>query len=415
MKILNFGSCNIDLVYSLDHIVSPGETETSDNLNIFPGGKGLNQSIALARAGADVYHAGCIGNDGEFLAELLKDSGVNISHLKRVDEKNGHAVIQVTRDGENSIFLYPGSNRMITEEHIDSVLSCFGSGDIILLQNEISNLEYIVKSAYDRGMKIILNPSPCDDEIKKIDFSMLYCIIVNEGEVKTISGCDEARDALMYLEEKYPSLRVMLTLGKGGCIYQDDENMIYHPIYEVEAVDTTAAGDTFTGYFVSGIASGKKWREILSEASCASAISVSRHGAAPSIPDMEEVRKYQKILKLSSHDTREEKLRRKIEEYISDNLRDASVEGLASVLGYSSVYSGALVKKLFDKKFKQYLQDKRLCRSEKLLRETDMPVGEIIKECGYENDSFFREIFKEKYGKNLLEYRKYTKGDKSDE
>lgn len=107
MKILNFGSCNIDYVYSMDHIVAPGETQTTHKMEIFPGGKGLNQSIAAARAGAKTYHAGCVGNDGEMLTDILSASGVNTDCLQKVDAKNGHAIIQVSSRGENSIFLIP--------------------------------------------------------------------------------------------------------------------------------------------------------------------------------------------------------------------------------------------------------------------------------------------------------------------
>ena len=135
MRILNFGSCNLDFVYTLDHIVRPGETETTYDFKIFPGGKGLNQSIALARAGAKVYHAGCIGNDGEMLSDILSGSGVDITYLEKADIKNGHAVIQVSAKGENSIFLYPGSNEKITKAMIDEVLENFEAEDIIILQN----------------------------------------------------------------------------------------------------------------------------------------------------------------------------------------------------------------------------------------------------------------------------------------
>ena len=153
MKILNFGSCNIDYVYSVDHIVLPGETITSGRMEIFPGGKGLNQSIAISRAGSKIYHAGCIGADGEWLCSLLKDNGADVSRLKKTEEKNGHAIIQVSETGENSIFLYPGSNRMLTEEYVESVLDGFGSGDILVLQNETNLIDYIICQAHTRKMK----------------------------------------------------------------------------------------------------------------------------------------------------------------------------------------------------------------------------------------------------------------------
>ena len=119
MKILNYGSCNVDYVYLLDHIVNVGETESSQSLSVFCGGKGLNQSIAIARAGQNVYHAGCIGKNGEFLSKILAENGVNVDFLKSVDSENGHAIIQLSKSGENSIFLYDGSNAKITIEHVE--------------------------------------------------------------------------------------------------------------------------------------------------------------------------------------------------------------------------------------------------------------------------------------------------------
>ena len=290
IKILNFGSCNIDYVYMLDHIVKNGETEACGEMKVFAGGKGLNQSIAIARAEAEVYHAGCVGTDGEFLAALLAESGVDTRYLKRVDAKNGNAIIQVSREGDNSIIVYSGSNAMIEKCDVDAVLTDFCEGDILLLQNEISNLSYIIEKAYEIGMRIILNPSPINKEIFELDFSMLSYLILNETEAADLSGCDTPYESLDFFREKYPTLKIMLTLGKDGCLYQDGERRIYHPTFDVTTVDTTAAGDTFTGYFVMGVSSGLDIKQNLRLASCAAAIAVSRQGAAPSIPTIDEVR-----------------------------------------------------------------------------------------------------------------------------
>ncbi|MBR6719941.1 MAG: ribokinase [Clostridia bacterium] len=291
MKILNFGSCNIDYVYSLDHIVTPGETLASDNLNIFPGGKGLNQSIALARAGAKVFHAGCVGEGGEILTDILKESGVDTSLIKKLDVKNGHAIIQVNKDGENSIFLYSGSNSMITEEYVTGVLENFEEGDILLLQNEINNVSYIVEQAYKKNMCVIFNPSPFNEKIEEIDFNHLSYIILNSGEMKRLSGKPFAKDSISFIKSKYPKLKIMLTMGKYGCVYIDETTEAYHDTFDVKVIDTTAAGDTFTGYFIKGIADGEGIQNVLEKASMASAIAVSRKGAAPSIPEKEEVEK----------------------------------------------------------------------------------------------------------------------------
>lgn len=289
MKIVNFGSSNIDYVYSLQHIVAPGETETTESLEIFPGGKGLNQSIAIARAGAEVVHIGCIGEDGQFLLETLAMSKVDTSYVKIVEGKNGHAIIQLAFDGENAIFLYPGSNYKFTKQYIDEVLKEFSSEDIVVLQNEINEIDYIVEEAYRKQMRIVLNPSPFNEAISKVDLNKISYLILNEVEAKGYTGCDDVEASLQYFQEQYPSLKVMLTLGGKGCVYRDDNQKLYQPIYEVDVVDTTAAGDTFTGYFVAGISEGKEISDILQLASVAAGISVSRKGAAPSIPCRQEV------------------------------------------------------------------------------------------------------------------------------
>ena len=289
MKILNFGSCNIDYVYSLEHIVKVGETQTTSKMEIFPGGKGLNQSIALARAGSPVYHAGCIGNDGQMLFEIMNESGVNTDYVKRVDATNGHAIIQVSSCGENSIFLYPGSNNMITREYVDDVLKDFTKDDILLLQNEINEIEYIVDKAYDKGIKIVLNPSPFNDIISRLDLCKITYLILNEVEAYEYSGYEDSEKSLEYFSERYPLLKVMLTLGSKGCVFMESGRKTYHSIFDVNAVDTTAAGDTFTGYFIEGISNGNSIEDILRTASAASAITVSAMGAAVSIPSKETV------------------------------------------------------------------------------------------------------------------------------
>lgn len=289
MRIINFGSCNIDYVYSLHHIVAPGETETTGSLEIFPGGKGLNQSIATARAGADAIHIGCVGEDGQFLLEILKDSNVDISYVRRVEGKNGHAIIQLASTGENSIFLYPGSNHKFTRRYVDEIMTEFTSEDIIVLQNEINEMEYIVEQAYGKKIPTVLNPSPFNETIQKIDLCKITYLILNEVEAKGFTGCDDAEESLQYFRKHYPTLKVMLTLGENGCVYMDVNQQIYQPIHRVNVVDTTAAGDTFAGYFVAGISKGKEMSEILQMATVAAGISVSRKGAAPSIPYRKEV------------------------------------------------------------------------------------------------------------------------------
>ncbi len=296
MRLLNFGSCNIDHVYSLESIVRSGETVSTYSLELFEGGKGLNQSIAAARAGMKVFHAGCIGEDGQMLRDIMQSSGVDLRYLKTVSERTGHAIIQVSRSGENCILLYGGANLAVTREYIDEVLSHFFEGDMLLLQNEISCVDYLVEAAHKKGMRVILNPSPFNEEIKKIDISKLSYLILNEHEAYALCGESEPEKIRQAILAMYPTLKTVLTLGRAGAVYFDADTQAAHPAFCVEAVDTTAAGDTFTGYFLASVAEGLSEKEALARASAASALAVSKKGAAPSIPIKNEVIAAEKIL-----------------------------------------------------------------------------------------------------------------------
>ncbi len=292
MKVLNFGSCNIDYVYSLDHIVESGETENAYSLELFAGGKGLNQSVALAKAGAKVFHAGIVGKDGELLIDTLKENGVDVSYIKRTDKPSGHAIIQVDKQGRNSIIVLSGANGMITEEYTDSVIENFDGNDILLLQNEINGIGRIIDKAYEKKMCIVLNPSPVNGDLDDVDFGKLTYIILNETEIKAISGETDTENALKTLKKRYPRLKIMLTLGCDGCVYSDSEREVFQPVFSVNAVDTTAAGDTFTGYFISEILRNTDYAIALRNSSAASAIAVSKKGASASIPKREEVTEF---------------------------------------------------------------------------------------------------------------------------
>ena len=293
MKVLNFGSLNIDYVYDVDDFVKKGETISSKALNVFCGGKGLNQSVALARAGAEVYHAGMIGEDGKFLLDLLKETGVNTDKvLIRDDIRTGNAIIQRDKSGDNCIILFAGANRSITKDYVDRVLSGFEKGDYIVLQNEISELPYIVENAHKIGMKIVLNPSPMDEKIRELNFDYVDYFLLNETEALKLSEIEEfdIKECMEKLINRFKGAGILITLGDKGAIYSDGKINVEQSAVKTEVVDTTAAGDTFTGYFVSGILTGKEMKTVIKEATVASSITVSRIGAAPSIPDMKEVK-----------------------------------------------------------------------------------------------------------------------------
>ena len=291
MKILSFGSLNLDKVYSVDHFVRAGETMSSAKLEEFCGGKGLNQSVAIARAGGEVYHAGCVGAaDGGMLLDMLRSSGVDISLVRQLSCPSGHAIIQVNGEGQNCILLYGGANQQVSAEQIDETLASFAAGDILVLQNEISNLSYLIEAAGKKGMTIVLNPSPMTADILAMPLQYVSYFLLNEVEAKDLCGETAADEAYPEkLLERFPNSRIVLTLGERGCIYRDSAQQISCPACKVQAVDTTAAGDTFTGFFVAAIASGLDVHTALEQATKAAAISVGRKGAAPSIPTREEM------------------------------------------------------------------------------------------------------------------------------
>ena len=293
MKILSFGSLNIDYVYSVPHFVKKGETLSAKELNVYTGGKGLNQSIALARAGVETYQAGAIGTDGMFLLEQLKEAGVKTDLVKILDD----AIIQNYDEGDNCIVLFGGANQAITKEQVDEVFKDFTNEDYLLIQNEINELSYIVEKAKEEGMKIILNPSPMNEKIMKLPLDQIDYFILNEIEAMQILEMDKPEEIdgkyiASLLHERFKDATIVLTLGSEGSVCISDDEYVEQSIYKVKAIDTTAAGDTYTGYFIAGILNGKTIKESMDIASKASAIAVTRQGAAPSIPVLEEVEEY---------------------------------------------------------------------------------------------------------------------------
>lgn len=287
MKILNFGSLNIDTTFFVASLATAGKTVAAAEQKQSLGGKGLNQSVALARAGADVYHAGKVGQDGAALCEYLKKAGADVSFVSVSDKPSGCAMIQVDERGENCIVVYGGANRDISRDYIDDVLSHFSKGDALLIQNEISNVGYIASASKKKGMTVVLNPSPLDAlDVSLDDVDM---IILNETESCAIFGSDNAADVEKYIEKNAPTLRVVLTLGSRGACFIEKGSVTTVTAVKVDAVDTTGAGDTFTGYFLAEYFGGKGVERSLKTAAKAAAISVTRKGAAESVPSREEV------------------------------------------------------------------------------------------------------------------------------
>lgn len=295
MKVLNIGSLNYDYVYSVSHIVQGGETISSAGMETFCGGKGLNQSIALAKAGVPVYHAGMIGEEGERFLEVCHNNGVDTTYIKQIPGKSGHTIIQVDEKAQNCIILYGGANQAFSKDYIDIVLKDFRKEDILLLQNEVNELDYIIDKAYEREMIIVLNPSPYNEKIQKCELSKVSVFMINEIEGEQITGEKKPERILESFRQTYPKAKVVLTLGSNGVMYQDDNKICKQGIYKVQAVDTTAAGDTFTGYFIASMIENMPIEKALQICAKASAIAVSRKGATDSIPKREEVEKIELV------------------------------------------------------------------------------------------------------------------------
>ena len=294
MKILNFGSLNIDIFFRVENIVKPGETISAKSIEKRPGGKGLNQSVALSKSFENVYHAGSVGDDGIFLIDYLKSENINTKYIKKSDKLTGNAIIQVDDRGENSIVLYKGANFDNDKKFIDEVLDNFDKDDILLLQNEISSMKYLIDKAYEKGMKIVLNPSPITDEIKEFDFNKIDLLLVNEIEAKNIANKDNIDESINYFMATYPNINLIVTIGSKGSIFVNKNEKIKQEGIKVESVDSTGAGDTFTGFFVSYFYQGKNVRDCLKFASLASALSVTKSGASISIPSLCDVKEFER-------------------------------------------------------------------------------------------------------------------------
>jgi ribokinase len=290
VKVLNFGSINIDHVYQVPQFVRPGETLSSNAYQRFAGGKGLNQSIALAHAGMVVFHAGKINQNDTWLVDLLKQHGVDTTCLELGEEASGHALISVNPEGENSILLFGGANQSISIDQIEQVVSSFDTSDVLLLQNEINAVPRLMKQARDKGMQIVFNPSPINPAVMAYPLELVDLFILNEIEAGDLAGETDPVLAIQSLHQQFPQALIVMTLGSAGvrCISPGGEQY-FQPAESVTPVDTTAAGDTFTGFFLAEYLQHGDIRQALAIACRAAAICVTRPGAADSIPYLHEL------------------------------------------------------------------------------------------------------------------------------
>lgn len=291
-QICVIGSINKDVVFNVVDFVQPKETIQSVFMEEFLGGKGLNQAIALNKAYNHVKLCGNISAQDSYILQQLKDHLSNTELINLTKEKTGTAFIQVNQHGENCIILEKGANHSFTTTQIDDVLKTLSAGDLIVLQNEINLLDYIINQAKIKGIKTALNPSPFDASIHDLPLDQVDYLLVNEVEAQMLTHKKELSDILEDLKSKYPFTCVVLTLGEQGCYCLVDKKQYYQRSEPVVAIDTTAAGDTFTGYFLGSILSDLSIKESLYRASVAAALSVTKKGASTSIPTPNEVKEY---------------------------------------------------------------------------------------------------------------------------
>jgi len=296
-RLLNLGSLCIDRVYQVDKIATAGETVSSKSFAIYPGGKGANQSLAAAKAGADVYHHGCLGEDGAWLIDVLCDGGVNADGVfVLLDGETGHAVIQVDEAGQNSIVIAGGTNRRISLDMMEKVVRSMQDDDWLLLQNEINDLETVLElSAKHRG-HVAFNVAPVDGREQNYDLANVEILIVNEIEAGALSATSNPIESLEVLCTRYPDTHVVLTEGADGLRYGLGSLRHQLPAFKVQAVDETAAGDAFIGYFMASVLRGDDMLEAIQHGSIAGAYAVTKPGAGVSIPTTSQFKEFKKTL-----------------------------------------------------------------------------------------------------------------------
>ena len=292
MAVINFGSINIDHVYQVDHFVQPGETIASSHYQCLLGGKGANQSIALARAGSEVLHVGKINEaDVAFKQTMIRD-GIDCKHITCTETASGHAIIQVTPSADNAIVLFGGANHEITHKDIMYALDTVKPADWVLTQNETNNIDQVLAQAKAKGLRVAFNPAPMTESVKHLPHECIDLLIVNEVEAEELSGRKDLDKIEAYFREDWSHAEVLITLGKVGVRMLKKDKTIDVPAFEVDAVDTTAAGDTFIGYFLSAYSNHTDSKTALIRACAASALAVMKLGAAQSIPNEEDVNRF---------------------------------------------------------------------------------------------------------------------------
>jgi ribokinase len=284
VAIWNLGSINIDHFYRLPHLPAPGETLAAETYTVGLGGKGANQSVAAARAGARVFHIGGVGAEPWSL-ERLVSFGVDCRHVQRCDVATGHAIINVDHAGENSIVLFAGANRAFDASGVARALQGAGPQDTLMMQNETAHQLDAARLARSKGMRVVYSAAPFEVGAVRAVLPYVSLLVLNAVEAAQLSA------ALEMDMDVLPVPELLVTRGAEGAEWRDlaRGSRVVQPAFQVRPVDTTGAGDTFAGYFVAALDMGRPAREALRFAAAAAAVKVTRAGTADVIPARSEV------------------------------------------------------------------------------------------------------------------------------
>lgn len=281
--IWNLGSINIDNFYRVPHLPAPGETLAAQSFGFGLGGKGANMSVAAARGAARISHIGAVGPEGVWTRERLMEYGVDTPHIAVVPTPTGHANIVVDAQGENNIVLFQGANVNLTEAIIGQALTEASPGDYLLMQNETNGQEYAAATAQSLGLRVVYAAAPFDaDAIKRL-LGRIDLLVLNEVEAAQLEHATGTSAQALGVKD------VVITLGEKGCKWVSNTQDRPFDAYPAKAVDTTGAGDTFTGYLVAGLDRGMSMEDAIDLALKAGALMVARRGTADVIPDLKEI------------------------------------------------------------------------------------------------------------------------------
>ncbi|MGJ8621832.1 MAG: ribokinase [Yoonia sp.] len=287
MAIWNLGSINADHVYRVAHLPGAGETISSSGRQIFLGGKGTNMSVAAARAAAQVHHIGAVGPDGRWALDRLLEYGVDTRNIAVLETETAQAIIMVDDAGENAIVLHAGANAEIPQATLQAAISDAHTGDWLVMQNETNLQRTAAQMGRKLGLKVAYAAAPFDAERVQAVLPHLDFLILNAVEA------EQLQEATGHSVTDLPVRDIIVTLGSDGADWYGPEGKQHFPAIKVDPVDTTGAGDTFTGYVLAGLDRGMPMGQAIAQATKAAALMVMRHGTADVIPDLSEVQAFQ--------------------------------------------------------------------------------------------------------------------------